>query len=356
GTGTELWRSDGTFAGTRLLKDINFGAAGSYPTEMYNHNGIVYFAAGDDVTGRELWKTDGTLAGTVLVKDIYTGTVGSEPRQFVSFNGSLYFVARNAANGRELWKTDGTEAGTVLVKDINTGAGNALRATNGGELGNYFTVVGNALFFTATASAAQGEELWKTDGTDAGTVLVKDINTGASLSSNPRYLTAVGNQLFFVANDLQSSTLINDELWISDGTAAGTTMLKEINPGNHPSNPNNLISFKGLLYFSAYEPATGYELWKSDGTASGTALVKDIEPGMQSGMQPYNANELIKAEQNNIATADGYLYFAASTAATGKELWKSDGTAAGTGITTDVFSGTQSADPERLTNANGYIY
>ena len=79
------------------------------------------FAANAVGTGRELWLSDGTTAGTVLLKDIHSGTAHSRPRDFVEYQGRVYFSASDGQTGRELWQTDGTPAGTGLVADIRTG-------------------------------------------------------------------------------------------------------------------------------------------------------------------------------------------------------------------------------------------
>jgi ELWxxDGT repeat protein len=93
-SGTELWRSDGTSAGTVLVKDINPGAADSFPTGFFNWNGSVYFSAIDSLSGRELWKTDGTVAGTMRVKDIEPGPQDSMSGGSIRpGNGELYFCA-----------------------------------------------------------------------------------------------------------------------------------------------------------------------------------------------------------------------------------------------------------------------
>ncbi|MBR9970881.1 ELWxxDGT repeat protein [Magnetospirillum sulfuroxidans] len=69
------------------------------------------------------------------------------------------------------------------------------------------------------------------------------------------------------------------ELWKSDGTAVGTVMVKDICPGSLGSNPTYLLNINGTLYFAASDGTNGRELWKSDGTAVGTVMVKDIYVG-----------------------------------------------------------------------------
>src|SRR5207248_1354608 len=149
--GTELWTSDGTAAGTVLVKDINPGSSSSYPYSLTAVNGKLFFTANDGVHGQELWRSDGTAAGTSLGKDINPGTtlvedinlagIGSNPDQLVGSNGTPFFAADDGVHGRELWKSNGTAAGTVLVKDIFPG-----------RYGSYpgsLVMIGSTLFFRA---------------------------------------------------------------------------------------------------------------------------------------------------------------------------------------------------------------
>jgi ELWxxDGT repeat protein len=252
------------------VKDINPGAGGSNLSRLLTvFNNVLYFSATDGTSGQELWKTDGTEAGTVRVKDINPGAGDSTPSALTAFNNALYFTAKDSTSGVELWKTDGTEAGTVRVKDISPGVGDALTVFS--EL----AVFNNALYFSSVTDGVSGHELWKTDGTEAGTVRVKDINSGVG-DSNPFWLTAVNNVLYFSA--------IGDggrELWKTDGTEAGTVRVKDINPaGDSMTMFSELTVFNNALYFSAKDGTSGDELWKTDGTEAGTVRVKDINPGV----------------------------------------------------------------------------
>jgi len=149
---------------------------------------------------------------------------------------------------------DRTLLSVVLVRDINPAAADA----------SPFTLVGIAgtCYFSATDGAgagAHGEELWKTDGTLAGTALVKDINPGPN-SSTPVGAIAVGNKLFFIANDGTHGV----ELWVSDGTALGTVMVKDINPTGD-SDPTYLANL-ALNQASAVGSATFRRAGWSAGT------------------------------------------------------------------------------------------
>jgi ELWxxDGT repeat protein len=97
------------------------GANSFKPSFLTGMNGVVYFSAFDPVNGRELWRSDGTPAGTYLLREIIPGATGSEPAHLAAVNNTLYFSANDGKSGRELWKTDGTALGTVRVKDIAAG-------------------------------------------------------------------------------------------------------------------------------------------------------------------------------------------------------------------------------------------
>jgi ELWxxDGT repeat protein len=336
GVGQELWKSDGTTAGTVVVKDVIQENAGSVGGERTDVNGVLFFAANNSTIGEELWKSDGTAAGTVLVKDILGGSGSSLPRNLTNFNGVLYFTAIDDVIGNELWKSDGTAAGTVIVKDIRAGTASSSPQN--------FTVVNNTLFFTAN-DGVNGIELWKTDGTTAGTVMVRNIRTG-SASSSPTELVNVNGTLFFSADDGTNGR----ELWKSDGTSAGTVLVRNIRSGSAASTPFGLINVNGTLFFRADDGTRGAELWKSNGTNAGTVLVKDIRPGSsRSSSSDYLAQ----------AVFNGTLYFVANDGTNGIEVWRSDGTAAGTVLVKDIYHGnsTPSEDvPRDLIVANGQVF
>jgi ELWxxDGT repeat protein len=252
--GTELWKSDGTEIGTVQVKDITPGPGISYPLYLTNVGGTVYFAAVTPGIGSELWKSNGTDAGTVLVKDIHLGSnQSSQPTQLVAVGSTLFFQADDGINGRELWKSDGTSPGTVMVADINP-AGSAFYANNiEGKVLN----AGGTLFFMAN-DGATGEELWKSDGSGPGTILVKDIFPGPT-DGSLLSLTWVNGIVFFGARDVP----LNHELWRSDGTPAGTFQVHDIVTGPADAAPYNLTVCGRYLFFSAYQ-YEGNELWATD--------------------------------------------------------------------------------------------
>jgi len=374
----ELWMSDGTTNGTVILKDIYPGSNGSEPTDFHDVNGTLYFTADNGVNGRELWKTDGTPAGTVMVKDIIAGassgfsTTGQWGPSYYPFNvvwqngADFYFRAvdylASGSDNIELWKSDGTTAGTVRVKDIN--------GTNASSSPNDFNAINGMLYFTAD-DGTSGRELWKTDGTSAGTVLVKDILAGSSGGFTttgqwgPSYypfnvVWQNGSNFYFRAVDYLASGNDNIELWKSDGTAAGTVRVKDIYPGNTSSYPNDFRAINGTLYFTADDGTSGRELWKTDGTSGGTVLVKDIIAGGSGGFtttgqwgpSAYTFSVVWQNGSNFYFTAVDYL----SASGDNIELWKSDGTSAGTVRLKDIYPGNASSYPIDFTDINGTLY
>ena len=239
--GRELWKSDGTVAGTVLVADIAPGNRSSIPTLLTNINDTVFFVADDGVNGFELWQSDGTSAGTVLVADIAPGNSSSNPTLLTNVIGTLYFTADDGVNGRELWQSDGTAEGTVLVKDIFPEIDGVSGFPNS-SFPDELTNVNGTLFFSAD-DGVNGKELWQSDGTAAGTMLVADILPSVQ-SSAPLVLTNVNGTLFFVADD----GLNGVELWQSDGTSAGTVLVADILAGSGSSQPDDLTNVNGRCF------------------------------------------------------------------------------------------------------------
>ena len=195
-----------------------------------------------------------------------------------------------------------------------------------------YVVAGDVAYFN---SGEFGDELWKTDGTPTGTTLVRNFQYSHSL-------TNVNGVLFFAARDGSSGV----ELWRTDGTSAGTTLVKDIYPGELGSTPQNLASVDGVLYFLANDGVHGTELWKSDGTEAGTVLVKDFTPGADG------------SALFGIAGLNSAIVFVASDGVNGLSIWRSDGTEAGTYLLKNVAPAPSSDDVNRRTfaEANGKLF
>ena len=323
-----LWKSDGTTDGTSLIKSIN-SETSSYPTELKSGAGLIFFTSDDGVTGRELWRTDGTPAGTFMInKKSSSDRVATSP---VDVNGTVYFVS-NSGNGNELWKTDGTVGGTMMVRDINEGS---LSSAPTG-----LTQVENVLYFVAN-DGINGEALWKSNGTEEGTTLEKIIDTYSGIKN----LSYVNESLYFHANDWIGS---NTRLWFYDPSEKNATNLGyRFTYGTDfsaSSNPDNFIKVNETIYFLGDDGIHGFELWKSDGTSSGTSLVKDITPGIDDSYL------------YDLTPAGGLLFFVVDDGVHGKEVWKTDGTAEGTVMVKDIMPGSETSYPQYFVFHNGAVY
>jgi ELWxxDGT repeat protein len=329
--GSELWITDGTVAGTKLVKDIVAGKPGSEPTDDFAPlGGYLYFTASVPGIGRELWRTNGTEAGTTMVKEIVAGPAGSGTKDTynISSTGSfVLFSAITTGEGYELWRSDGTDGGTTMVKDIYPGSTSSQPSA--------FQTFNGVTYFWATTQN-EGRELWRTDGTDAGTKLIKDIRPGTQSSINApipyqnlSFLYPLNGKLLFTANDGTHG----EEIWFTDGTEAGTDMLIDLNPEPIPSFAAGIYSgvqMNGKLYFTAYQMGSGAELWETDGTKAGTKLFFEVMPGPDNGTPVLMPNFQLNFGSAFPVHQGNMFYFLFAHPVDGVELWKSDGTVAGT--------------------------
>ncbi len=295
--------------GRKLAARLGDIEAGSNPTSI---QGKILFAATTTGQGSEPWISDGTSKGTGLLKDIWSGKRGSAPSGFHVLGTKVLFAAQTLASGRELFITDGTAAGTNLLVDLQPGPFDGMEAGS-----TSMAVMGGKLYFRADRKVWEGKELFVSDGTAKGTSLVVDLIPG-SVGSRPDGLRVWGKTLYFAATDGKSGR----EPWISDGTRQGTRLLADVEPprGNDASHPGLLGRVRGKALYRATDGVNGDELWISDGTAAGTRLVKDIRPG------PAGSNLRRIGEHN------GLLFFTADNGFHGNLLWKTDGALRGTSL------------------------
>ena len=374
--GHELWRSDGTRKGTRMVKDINPGSAGSlFQTTSLSSGTPFYFAADDGTHGFELWHSDGTEAGTMMVKDLYPGAGSYGIYGLTNIGGTLYFGVPGPPS-QGLWRSDGTEAGTTFVKqiiglgnliDVNGvlyfgGAGDdptfkiGLWRSDGttagttnikeGVVPTETTHVNDTLYLAVADGALTG--LWRSDGTEAGTEMVKAVIDPAGPDGRdlPQDLTDVNGTLYFLAASAINFSEAR-ELWRSDGTEAGTTEVKQINVqsalGGLGIDPD-LTAYKGNVYFTA-----GGALWRSDGTPRGTTIIK--------GNCSPKAGARTRCFYDLTATgANGTLYLVGSDKKHGAELWQSNGTRKGTRIVSNIRPGSAGSLPMYLTAVNRTLF
>ena len=409
--GSEIFITDGTVSGTKIISDIVTGTTGSTDPsdEITLLNGYVYFIASTAATGRELWRTDGTPGNTAIVADIIAGPTGSNivgEYNLTSAGSYLLLDVRTTAEGNELWRSDGTGANTFLLKDIVVG----MPSSNPG----FFFPFNNYMLFSITAADGIHQEIWRTDGTGAGTILLKN-NITPGLFTVGSFFHVFNNRAYFAINDgtyesaiwstdavdatVAHTAFLQDEgitgpfasyaaaglldafnlagkfifpvtdgftrfeLWESDGaTAAGTKLFKSFPPNINSAVPVIFVNigfntatqtatyplFNGNFFFTANSTTEGNELWKSDGTVAGTSMVKDINTGLPDGI----------TENLSYFYSSAGLYFAATNGTQGNELWKSDGTDAGTTIVKDInvlAVNTGSSDPGLGLIVNGKI-
>lgn len=447
GSGVQLWKTDGTTAGTQLAAPQTWLAAGL----LTPAGGRLFFFAEDAATGRELWTTDLSTGTTSLVRDVFPGPISSNPRNLTPWQGQLYFTARDNSSGSEVWRTDGTAAGTVLATDIHspttsitisdltrtanwllfrTNAG--LWRTDGtsvnttlvypspwvlnplempGEVwfsvgADVFSTDGSSVQLVGTApaqgtsvaavtglerlgtealavvtyqlglaaihlvrfahgaaptvlntefqgqlhvgptrgyftafEAGLGIELWTTDGTAAGTIRLTDLIPGPRSIGSVYGAVLSTDELVCSLNDFVHGS----EPWISDGSPTGTRLLADLEVNRTAdSNPSQFVEMGGAIYFAASDGRVP-RLCKSDGTAAGTIIM-----GAQGGLRPQNPQELTPAGDK--------LFFVAEHPQQGRELWVSDGTAAGTRVVVDLSPGFRSTDPTNLVAVGNRVY
>ncbi|MEZ5962466.1 MAG: hypothetical protein R3F56_01345 [Planctomycetota bacterium] len=316
--GRELWQTDATAAGTRLVADLTPGAAGSNILGITALGSRVLFRFQTAAFGDELWVSDGTASGT-LGFDLEPGPAGSQPGNIVADPSGqrALFSARRVATGFEPWVTDGTAAGTHMVADLATSA----PRTEGSEPVGFARIGTQTLFFANDPST--GVEPWTSDGTTAGTRLLLDINAGPASSITFRSPPlSTGNRVFFWA----STNTFGNELWVTDGTAVGTRMVADLTPGSSDTSPGPFarLDERRVLFTGSTGGPRG--LFVSDGSAAGTLRLADVSGGV-------------------IAVANGKAVFAGRDAL-GAEPWITDGTVAGTHLIADVVPGAQGSDPQ----------
>lgn len=372
---TRVRDSRGTYSSER---EIVVRAAGDSPFflsdtpagELVGVNGTVFFSGQDAAHGVELWKTDGSRAGTVLARDLVPGSASSSPRNLVTLDEKPFFIADvtpqttwvwpanglpvsdspvtrsvvppraltavgdrlfifidAAGGGLDLWTSDGTSEHAQLVSELSS-----LPLT----VDSVVAADGNFFFALRGIDGNPNvAELWRSDGTTIGTGSVQRFSFSADSDGRIDALTDVHGAIFFIAGDRR----FGYGVWRSDGTADGTEQLRIF-----ATAPSALTALDATLFFAANDGTHGSELWKSDGTPGGTQLVADINQGPAS------------ADVRQLAVANSRLFFTANDGAHGAELWASNGTASRTLLVKDINPGPASSNPTALTSIDGALY
>jgi ELWxxDGT repeat protein len=401
--GSGLWQYDASTSSSKMIKGINTVTGDARIRNLTVINNRLYFSADDGVSGEELWTSDGTEPGTSLVKDIYPGVNntdpnyihanGSAPINFAEFNGEAYFVAIDGVHGYQLWKSNGAESGTVMLTNftangagrygfsplivneavyftfVDTGRSQHLWKSDGTPMGTTevmlpaghsvyaepystnsgisLTVFNNKLYLPIS-DGVHGYELWQSDGTSTGTTLVADINTAYDDTSLLSGGVWYAGMYYFTADD----GIHGRELWKTDGTLAGTQLVKDIHAGVGSSTPRSLTVYNGALYFIAYD-ATGIGLWKTNGTPSGTGFVAMVLSSA-SLTESSNSDSLNLTYASTLSVFHAELYFTANDGLHGQELWKTDGTT--TAMIKDINPNKADSSPHNFMENNGNLY
>lgn len=269
-TGEELYRIDPSTGVSQLIADLNPGAGSSDVKPLAWAGGRLYFSS-TGALGRELWMTQGTAATTQLVADITPGSASSTFEFFSALGSTLVFTVRNSSDGTEVYaKTPTVDGATRLTYFPGT--------SDSSKCELFSTGTGSAVFF-------YGPELWRTDGTIAGTGPIKTLVTGAVSSIGGRLLLQDGGTLWL------STTLVVDnqtisQVWKTDGTAAGTTLVMD-NPARGPAGPLQVTAAYryGTKVYLFVQDSVGArtELWTTGGSPATTlyltSLLAYADPG-----------------------------------------------------------------------------
>lgn len=315
-TGRELWVSDGTDAGTRMVKDIMPGNSSSVPIVQLALNGFLYFLADDGIHGHELWKSDGTSAGTTLIKDLFPGFTSSNPDDFTVIGNTIYFTANDDFDQRHLWFTDGTANGTFKISllpffrsigpqnlfandetlyfrayhiefrtwvlyELKSKTGDLklidlpLSETNEHSGAGNFSVVGDNLYTTTRTRPNGPLTFWKVNLKTYDVVPISLPTNKEELMENiqSNSLTNLDSGIIFISYNKRNGS----QLWNMSGDTSKLKLLASFPFQSNFINPTSFTVHQNKLYFINNDRS----LWTTDGTSAGTQEVKPI--GQSSG-------------------------------------------------------------------------
>ncbi len=342
--GQELYRSDGTNSGTYLVKDITPGTAGSGASAFYKgHDGVIRFFARDDnvASGYKLFRTDGTTSGTQLVfnsiNDFNNLTPSSKPialwpyvfmsnsfGRYLSynltnntltdifnkeisllnhtyFNGKVYLIIQenigNSIFKKELWQTDGTVAGTMLLKQLYSESSYSSSAQIWNNSSGFFIQIDNISSGEIKSQIAH----WFSDGTTNGT---KEL-----INTNERIVSRSRKNTFGVISDhlvLNNHYKSNGFEWLKASAGPETiTLINDHTKSIYSSNPRQFFNDASTVYFMASDNYNGRELWQTDGTKNGTQLKFD---GILYDSHFTDGNSPQQGSNDFAAVDDGFFY------------------------------------------------
>lgn len=337
--GAELWSTSGTSESIQLVKDF-YTVGNSYIGKLATYNGLLYFMVYDSEHGKRLWVTDGSEAGTIPVFDPLETDANLQILAVIQPSGpgnpgGLFFEVEGQQEDRKLWRV-GIEGSIDMIADL-------VGTTSPTELGDTSQgILFNGRYYFHAWDVEHGIELWQSDGTVAGTTIITDINPGSS-SSLPLDFTKCADWLCFTADNGVNGR----ELWRTDGTAGGTSLVVDLNTQPANAFPRKFTRAGNLTYFLANDGVVRPNLWRTDGTSEGTIPLN---------INPNAVFETDRSEFNSWVAMGSTLFFTAGDPEHGLELWRSDGTPENTGIIKDIFAGSLSSAPTRLTVAKSKLY
>lgn len=257
---------------------------------------------------KELWLSNGDSTGTFKVQtfdEVPQYEYGKKiPSTLISYNNNLYFAAKSN-NEIELWKSDGSSGGTQLVKDIYPSES---------AYPHNFNIIKNQLFFRTAK-----DEIWQTDGTNSGTFLIKTIPREPDyifrLSEKPNFSAINFTNVIYSKYD----TAVGYEPFLFDFSTNTETLIQNLNSLKQTQIYSNVkVQMDSVWYFNGISEL-GAELWRTDGTMAGTYLVKDLNIGSEGSV----FKEMI--------ASDSLIFFIIRFANSKMDkLYKSDGTSEGT--------------------------
>ena len=321
--GAELWTSDGTAAGTRLLADLCPGPCDAAPADFTALAGRIWFRVTLDGIDH-LARTDGTADGTAILAPIPKAT-GLDLATDATGSHRVFFAGSDALDGAQPWVTDGTVAGTARVSVLPATAASSEPAN--------LTALGNRLLFTAWDGTQTA--LWTADASGAAAV----AGTAVAGKAGPAQVTAAAGRAFFVRDPGDGGAV---QLWVTDGTAAGSSIVTRF-PGRALGD---LHDFGGRLLFLATPTGEAERhipsAWASDGTAAGTVQLVTLPDDTLAvnSLTPLGAEIYLEVDRES-----------------GSNIVRSDGTAAGTRtvLTEDCCFGIDNS-PVRFVHAADAVY
>ncbi|NDK56956.1 ELWxxDGT repeat protein [Pontibacter fetidus] len=318
-SGYYLWQSDGSTEGTNSLVALPYinglAVAGDH-----------LYIAGTTGSDISLWKSDGSSNGTKLVRSFTPLNKGEIIQSLIPVGEILYFTTGGVIGvPTKMWRTNGTAEGTV---EITSHFDNP-------DFRFYSSAVVDGKLFLTLANSNTSYDLW---------VIAENYKKPEKLLSAARSISkstgSLKGALFFGADDGTNG----QELWISDGTVNGTSVVRDINNGKESANPDNFTSFNDDLYFIANNGLTGVGLWRINGSSGYVSIVKDFKEG-EGGQH-----------LSNLSATDNFLLFKANITTEDKGLWRTDGTEAGTERVKRLGFWTLGSSPQFLTAFKDELY